>query len=499
MLLLLLVIFQQSFAAINFWTERLQCSSSGDQNLCLKKVYTKHVILQKRVLEKEVKNWEKYVTALDIFFEKHNNEREKIEDILLKIQGIEGKLWSSVRDKNIYEIIRYIEYKWNLMLLSIPQEKIVLENDENIFDFSEEELMEYLEGLTVQELEVMANSFYQNESELYLEIIELYQTQIQKARDTSRISDIKALQAAVEQVYQDTAEYPTKSNFEELTSIYMPRKPKDPLAGYTINGCDFWYHYEVGIDANWIRNSHYKISTCFEHPDNIQKRADNTADRWDDNLKLEIGYWNENTIFTEDFFINDISSWEKYNEDTTSINSGNLDSLDEESKRGILYYVIYLKYIEENPEILEQYNIDARNAKVSSDIRMLVSALEFGIVDRDIDFTQLIVDSSEKSYSHEIWVIHSGNINFPLLMQNKEDFESPWDWYPYQVAYIESDFRGAKYRMYQFLWYKHVKENTYEVFLKWNYVKIDTTYPDSLFKNPITWEYFKNGDTFIVK
>jgi len=125
------------------------------------------------------------------------------------------------------------------MLLSIPQEKIVLENDENIFDFSEEELMEYLEGLTVQELEVMANSFYQNESELYLEIIELYQTQIQKARDTSRISDIKALQAAVEQVYQDTAEYPTKSNFEELTSIYMPRKPKDPLAGYTINGCDF--------------------------------------------------------------------------------------------------------------------------------------------------------------------------------------------------------------------------------------------------------------------
>jgi hypothetical protein len=67
-----------------------------------------------------------------------------------------------------------------------------------------------------------------------------------------------------------------------------------------------------------------------------------------------------------------------------------------------LYYVIYLKYIEENPEILEQYNIDARNAKVSSDIRMLVSALEFGIVDRDIDFTQLIVDSSEKSYSHEI-------------------------------------------------------------------------------------------------
>ena len=44
------------------------------------------------------------------------------------------------------------------MLLSIPQEKIVLENDENIFDFSEEELMEYLEGLTVQELEVMANA-----------------------------------------------------------------------------------------------------------------------------------------------------------------------------------------------------------------------------------------------------------------------------------------------------------------------------------------------------
>jgi general secretion pathway protein G len=35
-----------------------------------------------------------------------------------------------------------------------------------------------------------------------------FTSQIQKARDTTRISDIKALQSATEQSYQDTSVYP---------------------------------------------------------------------------------------------------------------------------------------------------------------------------------------------------------------------------------------------------------------------------------------------------
>jgi len=41
----------------------------------------------------------------------------------------------------------------------------------------------------------------------------VYTSQIQKARDTTRINDIKALQSAVEQVYQDSGEYPHPNTF----------------------------------------------------------------------------------------------------------------------------------------------------------------------------------------------------------------------------------------------------------------------------------------------
>jgi len=35
-----------------------------------------------------------------------------------------------------------------------------------------------------------------------------YTSQIQKARDTTRINDVKALQSGVEQSYQDASQYP---------------------------------------------------------------------------------------------------------------------------------------------------------------------------------------------------------------------------------------------------------------------------------------------------
>lgn len=502
--ILILVCFSltQAHAWTALWAEDIKCSNSSQPSVCLKKTYTKKVILQNRILKKDIPDWEKYINALDTYFEKYSNDRKKIENILYKIQGVQGKLWNSAKDKKIYEIIKYIEYKWNLVLLSIPEEKeekIVLKNNEDIFNLTEKELETYLEGLTVQELEDIVNELYEGESEIYETVIELYDMQIQKARDTSRINDLKALQSAVEQVYQDTAEYPTESKFNELIGTYILRRPEDPLAWYTLNACDFWYKYEVGTDANGIRNANYRISTCFENTDYIKKRALNSVDKGDNDLRFEIWYWNENTVFTEDFYINGISSWKEYKETNSSTDGGNLDSLDEDSKRWIFYYVIYLKYIEENPELVDAYSRDARNAKISSDIRTLTAAFETRIAMEDIEFTDIVDHTSKKSHEHEIWTIYNWNINFTWLKQNGDDFKNPWEGYPYQVAYIESDFRGAKYRMYQFLWYKYIKENTYEIFLKWNYLKIDTTYPDSLFKNPNTWEYFKNGDTFIVK
>jgi general secretion pathway protein G len=41
----------------------------------------------------------------------------------------------------------------------------------------------------------------------------VFTAQIQKARDTTRISDMKAVQSAVEQVYQDSGLYPYADSF----------------------------------------------------------------------------------------------------------------------------------------------------------------------------------------------------------------------------------------------------------------------------------------------
>ena len=63
-----------------------------------------------------------------------------------------------------------------------------------------------------------------------------YTSQIQKARDTTRITDVKALQSGIEQYYQDKAEYPdaTTASFSGVTS-YVPKMPKDPKSGQFCN------------------------------------------------------------------------------------------------------------------------------------------------------------------------------------------------------------------------------------------------------------------------
>ena len=43
--------------------------------------------------------------------------------------------------------------------------------------------------------------------------VTVYTSQIQKARDTTRIKDIDALKGGVEQVYQDSAVYPGADTF----------------------------------------------------------------------------------------------------------------------------------------------------------------------------------------------------------------------------------------------------------------------------------------------
>ncbi len=133
----------------------------------------------------------------------------------------------------------------------------------------------------------------------------IFTSQIQKARDSTRLNDVKALRWAVEQAYQDDQEYPhTKAeDFKKALSDYIDKFPTDPKklqsankSGYE-NGNEpsLWYTYIVWNDENWIENSTYEISTAFEANWSIDWKA--KTDKWNDNNRMEI-WINTDTLKT---------------------------------------------------------------------------------------------------------------------------------------------------------------------------------------------------------
>lgn len=107
-----------------------------------------------------------------------------------------------------------------------------------------------------------------------------YTTQIQKARDTTRINDIKALDSWVNQSYNDVSEYPKGSTLSPELAKYMWKFPKDPKhaqpcndGGVAANAPDCAYAYIAGPDNNWISFWEYELSTAFENLWNVTEKA----------------------------------------------------------------------------------------------------------------------------------------------------------------------------------------------------------------------------------
>ncbi len=124
-----------------------------------------------------------------------------------------------------------------------------------------------------------------------------YTSQIQKARDTTRINDIKALQAWVEQSYNDLSEYPKWSTLQAELIKYMWKIPTDSKHwqpcndwGTTANAPDCGYAYITWPDDNWILYWEYEISTALENKWNVTSKA--AWDWWSNNawwlVRLEI-------------------------------------------------------------------------------------------------------------------------------------------------------------------------------------------------------------------
>jgi len=93
----------------------------------------------------------------------------------------------------------------------------------------------------------------------------VYTSQIQKARDTTRISDIKALQSGIEQAYQDASVYPAMGVAFSGVAVYTPKFPKDPKTGQSTANTSLDYAYMAWPDANAIVGQQYELSTGFEN------------------------------------------------------------------------------------------------------------------------------------------------------------------------------------------------------------------------------------------
>lgn len=143
----------------------------------------------------------------------------------------------------------------------------------------------------------------------------------------------------------------------------------------------------------------------------------------------------------------------------------------------------YLKDLKSGNATLSAYERDGRNIKTTSDIRTLMSAIEIAISEKEIiqqeviKLSDLIVVKTSKNLEN-IWTIKVGSINFWKLKQNKSDF---WDSYEdeMQIAILETD--DWENQFYQLKGNVIGKDNKPTPLIKWNYFKVDTSYPESLF------------------
>jgi len=139
-----------------------------------------------------------------------------------------------------------------------------------------------------------------------------YTSQIQKARDTTRINDLKALVWWIEQIYQDKWAYPNTwaatswlPGFTTITT-YLPKLNADPKTGQKSRNSNFDYTYTVAADTNSIVWQIYEVSTSFENAWNLSGKA--WKDGWNDWYRFE-QWFSLTTLWTAINFTTNATTW----------------------------------------------------------------------------------------------------------------------------------------------------------------------------------------------
>ncbi len=129
----------------------------------------------------------------------------------------------------------------------------------------------------------------------------VYTSQIQKARDSTRYTDVTTLRGAIEQVYSDKYEYPAGDTLHVDIMKFLQQLPKDPKHGKSCNkgtstaATEYCGYAYVSGTQNGIVNSIYEVSTAFENANNVADKA--LKDDGNDVARLEM-WITTNTLAT---------------------------------------------------------------------------------------------------------------------------------------------------------------------------------------------------------
>lgn len=129
----------------------------------------------------------------------------------------------------------------------------------------------------------------------------VFTTQLQWARDTTRIGDMKVVESAIFQLFSDDWEYPSEMGFTWAIKPYISKSLADPkskpicwgvwASTNTHSTLCAWY-YAVWPDDYGLDNAAFKLLINFEKEKNLDKAA-NISDGWLEDSYLEMYAWSQ--------------------------------------------------------------------------------------------------------------------------------------------------------------------------------------------------------------
>jgi len=118
--------------------------------------------------------------------------------------------------------------------------------------------------------------------------VSVFTTQLQGARDSTRISDMKLLETGIHQYFNDQGTYPDEADFKSSVSGYLSKELSDPRADEGIcwstdgsdnsNDVDCGGYYNRANDGFGLTDSAFKLGISFEKETNMENRA--SGDGW---------------------------------------------------------------------------------------------------------------------------------------------------------------------------------------------------------------------------